>query len=167
MSAVTRCTRPRSSARPFAARDDARQDVEGDQPLGRLLRAIDGEGDADAAEQQLGLFAPRGEKFRRGAGKPLRKLLIGNAGRAVRRRPFHRIASRDDPRIDAPLFAGARLFWASRRHAAGVRHKKRASCAAGCCHMIHTQPGYLNSERRLCCARADDFRALSALRQSS
>ena len=40
---------------PFGARDDAWHDVEGDQPLGRLGFAIDGEGDAGLAENPLGI----------------------------------------------------------------------------------------------------------------
>ena len=35
---------------PFVRRQDAREHVEGDQALGRVGVAIDGEGDADAAE---------------------------------------------------------------------------------------------------------------------
>ena len=40
---------------PFGAGDDARHDVERDQPLGRFLLAIDGEGDAGLAEHALGI----------------------------------------------------------------------------------------------------------------
>ena len=40
---------------PFGARKNARHDVEGDEPLGRLLLAIDGEGDARLAEDALGV----------------------------------------------------------------------------------------------------------------
>ena len=40
---------------PFGARKNARHDVEGDQPLGRLFLAIDGEGDAGLAEDALGV----------------------------------------------------------------------------------------------------------------
>ena len=42
-------------AAPFGAGDDARHDVEGDQPLGRFCLAIDGEGDAGLAEDALGV----------------------------------------------------------------------------------------------------------------
>ena len=58
---------------PFGAGDDARHDVEGDQPLGGLLLAIDGEGDAGLAEDTFGvphLF-----------GEPGRILLLQPAGR--------------------------------------------------------------------------------------
>ena len=48
---------------PLVLGDDARDQVEGDQPLGArpvlVLCAVDGEGDADAAEDHLGFFAPR------------------------------------------------------------------------------------------------------------
>ena len=40
---------------PFGAGNDARHDVEGDQPFGRLGLAIDGEGDAGLAENPLGV----------------------------------------------------------------------------------------------------------------
>ncbi len=43
---------------PFGGGEDARQHVERDQPLLRLGFAVDREGDADAAEQQLGLAPP-------------------------------------------------------------------------------------------------------------
>ena len=42
---------------PFGRRDDARHDVERDQPLGAAVLAVDGEGDADAVEGALGLVA--------------------------------------------------------------------------------------------------------------
>ena len=48
---------------PLVRRDHARDQVERDQALGAgavlVLRAVDGEGDADAAEDHLGLFAAR------------------------------------------------------------------------------------------------------------
>ena len=42
---------------PFGGAQDARDDVEGDEALGGGLVAVDGEGDAGAAEQRLGLAA--------------------------------------------------------------------------------------------------------------
>ncbi len=42
-------------ALPLGAGQDARNDVEGDDALFGLVLAVDGEGDADAAEEQLGL----------------------------------------------------------------------------------------------------------------
>ena len=44
---------------PLGRRDDARDDVERDQPLGRRLLAVDREGDAGAAEERLGLLRLR------------------------------------------------------------------------------------------------------------
>jgi hypothetical protein len=59
---------------PFVRRDHARDQVEGNQPLGALavlvLGAVDGEGDADAAEDHLGLFAARHHDLRRLLGEP-------------------------------------------------------------------------------------------------
>jgi hypothetical protein len=40
---------------PFVGREGAREHVKGDQPVGVAALAVDGEGDADAAEQRLGL----------------------------------------------------------------------------------------------------------------
>jgi hypothetical protein len=42
---------------PFRTGDDTRHDVEGDQPLGGLVLAIDGKGDALPAEAVLRLLA--------------------------------------------------------------------------------------------------------------
>ena len=42
---------------PFLGREDARHDVERDQPLVAVLLAVDGEGDADAVEEAVGLGA--------------------------------------------------------------------------------------------------------------
>ena len=55
LSARTRCSMPRRQTPPFGGRDDARNDVEGDEPLGRFIAAVDGEGDAGAAEHRLRL----------------------------------------------------------------------------------------------------------------
>ena len=63
-SALTRWMMPASSC--VHSRWEIRRgdDVEGDQALGRLLLAIDGEGDADAAEQEIGLRPAGGQKRR-------------------------------------------------------------------------------------------------------
>ena len=65
MSALTRCVQAALRAAPLARREDARDDVEGDEPLGTAALGVDREGDADAAEQQLRLAALLG---RRSAG---------------------------------------------------------------------------------------------------
>ena len=41
---------------PFGSREDARDDVEGNEPLGGLLCAIDGEGDAEPSEDAFGFL---------------------------------------------------------------------------------------------------------------
>ena len=52
---------PLGDARPFAIRDDARDDIEGDEPLFGLGAAIDVEGDAGQAKDLFGLalFGPQ------------------------------------------------------------------------------------------------------------
>jgi hypothetical protein len=47
---------------PLGFGQDPRNDVERDQPFGRLIVAVDRERDADAAEEQLGLAAPSVEQ---------------------------------------------------------------------------------------------------------
>ena len=44
-------------AAPLGGAQDARDDVEGDEALGGRVVAVDGEGDAGAAEQRLGVLA--------------------------------------------------------------------------------------------------------------
>ena len=46
---------------PFVRRNDARHDVERDQPLGAGVLAVDRERDADAMERALGLFPLLGD----------------------------------------------------------------------------------------------------------
>ena len=75
--ALTRCSRPRCSDLPFLRRDDARDDVEGDQALLRLGVAVDRKGDADAPEQQFRLAPAEIEHVRFDLGEPLRQFGIG------------------------------------------------------------------------------------------
>ena len=65
--------------RPFGAADHARHDIEGDQPFGRVLAAIDGESDADPAEQKLCLRPAGGEMFRWLFPEPASNLVIDGA----------------------------------------------------------------------------------------
>ena len=67
---------------PFGRRQDARNDVEGDQPLLRLGIAVDRKGDADAAEEQLRLAPAEVEHVRRNLAEPVRQLGIGRPNRA-------------------------------------------------------------------------------------
>ncbi len=70
--------------RPFGPADHPRDDVEGDQPLGRVLVAVDGEGDADAPEQEFGLraagFEQGGGRVRKPSGDPLIDVPNGAVG---------------------------------------------------------------------------------------
>ncbi len=64
---------PRAQPRPFVGEEDARDDVERDDPLGGVAVAIDGEGDAELAEGLLrGLLAALQLGLRR-IGDPVRQ----------------------------------------------------------------------------------------------
>ena len=80
---MTRWVRPFLQEPPFRARHDARDDIERDQPLLRVGLAVDREGDADAAEDQLGLAAAVVEHVGRHIVEPARELAIGRAHAAV------------------------------------------------------------------------------------
>ena len=64
---------------PFLGRHDPRDHVEGDQPLLGLGVAIDGEGDADPAEQQLRFLAAILQGVRRRLLQPAGEFLVGRA----------------------------------------------------------------------------------------
>ncbi len=68
---------------PFRLGDHPGDDVERDQPLDRFVVAVDREGDADPAEQQLGLAAAGVEVLRRRRVQPRLELAVGvaNGGR--------------------------------------------------------------------------------------
>ena len=80
---------------PFGPRDETRDDVERDQPLGGVLVAVDAEGDADAPEHVFGLGAARGEQFGRRFFEPA-----------------------SDLAIERPRLAGGNAHLVERRHAA-------------------------------------------------
>jgi hypothetical protein len=76
--------------RPFRLGQDARDDVEGDQALGRFVVAVNGEGDADAAEEQLRLAAAGVEHVGGRRVEPSLEAFVGGAGRgSVGRLPVH------------------------------------------------------------------------------
>ena len=77
MSARARCLTPRSSRRHSRLGEDPRHHVEGDQPLGVAALAVDREGDADAAEQRLGLLLLLGQHLGRGGLHPVEQPGIG------------------------------------------------------------------------------------------
>ncbi len=70
---------------PFAAIEDTRNDVEGDQAFGRGRFAVNREGDADAAEDEFGFLAAIIENVFRDRVEPMRELLVGRAHGAVGR----------------------------------------------------------------------------------
>jgi hypothetical protein len=55
---------------PFAGGDTARDDIEGDQPLGALIVAIQGEGDTRSMEQQVRLASALLQLLGRRGGQP-------------------------------------------------------------------------------------------------
>ncbi len=69
---------------PFSGGEDARNDVEGDEPFGGLVVAIDREGDALAAEDRLGLLQRPLDVLRAQGLEPLLDAGIGLADRAAR-----------------------------------------------------------------------------------
>ncbi len=73
---------------PFGAADNARHDIEGDQPLRRVFAAIDGEGNANSSEQKFCLRAAGGKMFRRCFLQPAGDFVIDGACRAIRKRHF-------------------------------------------------------------------------------
>ena len=78
-----RWVRPRFDPRPFPRRDDARQKIGRDDPLGRLIVGIDGEGDALMQEGLLAGLLAAVQFFQRQGGKARIQRRIGRA----RRRP--------------------------------------------------------------------------------
>src|SRR5690606_12947685 len=58
---------------PFALREDPGEHVEGDEPVGIAALAIDGKGDADAAEERLCLRLLHLPQFRRHGAGPVLK----------------------------------------------------------------------------------------------
>lgn len=68
---------------PFTGGDAARDDIEGDQALGVLFIAVEGEGDPGAVEEQIGFATPLGQQFRRRIGQPEGEVLIVRTAGAV------------------------------------------------------------------------------------
>ena len=92
---------------PFLGRDDARNDIEGDQAFLRLGIAIDGKGDADAAEQQLGFAAAEIEDVGFDFGQPLRQFGIGRPH--VVPSPIHFVEHVDTRPLPSQTFAASTL----------------------------------------------------------
>jgi hypothetical protein len=91
---------------PFAFGDDARDHVERNQPLGAgavlVLGAVDGERDADSAEHQLGLVAPR---LHRGRLLGVEPAAVGAVVQAHARGAVHLVEARLHGRF-SPASAG-------------------------------------------------------------
>ena len=117
---------------PLVRRDHARDQVERDQPLGAgavlVLGAVDGEGDADAAEDHLGLLAPRRASPRGGCSRePAVVAAVVLAHRAAARR-----ASRRSPGSSACLLA-ARVAKSAPRDGADAARSAAASARGRWC----------------------------------
>eukprot|EP00659_Diplonema_papillatum_P009763 gene9762-biopygen9780 len=68
---------------PLTGGDAAGDDIEGDQALGVLLVAIQGEGDPGAVKQQVGFTAALGQQFWRRVGQPAGEFLIMRTANAL------------------------------------------------------------------------------------
>ncbi len=68
---------------PFAGLDAAGNDVEGNQALGALLVAVQGEGDTGAVEQQVGFAPALVQKFQRSVRQPAGKPLVVRPADAI------------------------------------------------------------------------------------
>ncbi len=101
---------------PLVGRDDARDQVERDQPLGAavgaavVLGAVDRERDADAAKDHLGFLAPRPHHLRRLFLQPAVVAAVVLAHRAVRvvhlvEAEGHRVSLREGSKVRASGFA--------------------------------------------------------------
>ena len=98
---------PAAQRVPFLRRQDARDDVERDQPLLGVGLAIDREGDADAAEQQLGFLAAIVQHVGADIAEPAGQFGIGRPDLAVRplhliERQAHRLHSPNPPGLERP-----------------------------------------------------------------
>ena len=87
--ARTRCSSPRGEPLPFGAGQHPRDDVEGDDALLGLVLAVDREGDADPAEQELRLEPAVREAFRAGGVDPALEERRSRGGWTHRTGSFH------------------------------------------------------------------------------
>ncbi len=69
---------------PFVRRNDPRNEIERNQPLGARVLAVDGERDADAVERALRLLALLRDLVRRRPAEPVREIPVMGANGPVR-----------------------------------------------------------------------------------
>ena len=106
---------------PFGARDEARNDVEGNEPFGGVLVAVDAKGDADPAEHEFGLGAARGEEFGRCLAEPACDLVIERPGRTAGN---PHLVERRHSACPNPIAGAVRPV----RRAASVIHQSQLPC---------------------------------------
>jgi hypothetical protein len=95
---------------PFGSGENARQHVERNQAFLGVGVAVDREGDADAAEYELGLAPPIVKHVRRNVAQPVRELDIGWAQRSVAAVHFIECWPHGRPGFSAPgYFTGQSL----------------------------------------------------------
>src|SRR5215217_3488646 len=82
---------------PFGPGEDARDDIERDQPFLRLDVAVNRKGDADAAEQQFGLAPAHVQHVRWLFAEPARQFGIGVPDLAIWRSHFVECSRHDPP----------------------------------------------------------------------
>ena len=103
---------------PFGSGKDAGDDVEGDEPLGRLVVAIDGKGDALAAEDRLRLAQRPVHVAPRQGFQP-----IGDTGIGLPRSAAAAIHFVENRRHSLPLLRRSMMTWAGtaqEKHAAEI-----------------------------------------------
>src|SRR3546814_3402335 len=98
-------------APPFTRRDDARDDVEGDQPLVGFILAIDVERDAGGAEKSFGLLCLALDARRILAAEPVRIFAIGRPNLALL--SGHLVEKMNAPTLSTQHAPGpAAMLWA-------------------------------------------------------
>ena len=120
LSAVMRCVSPRSITSHSVGRQDARQQIIGEDPLGAVLLTVDCERDALVQECEVGRRLPLPELGRIDLGEPLEQGRVLRAGLA---RPVEHLVIRPVEHVTTerrPLVERARTGLGSDGHAALV-----------------------------------------------
>ncbi len=130
-----RWVRPRVDPVPFLGGDDARQQIGGDDPLGGLVVAIDGEGDALMQEALLAGLLPAHQFLQRQAGEARIQGHIGRPGPAVGREHF--------------VIGRAQLILRIRRIAARPRRPRRSGRRFGATQILGIGQNFLLHARQV------------------